>query len=134
MGFYKREGEQLLQSETSVLGPDYSLTIENHGEHTYPVDGWCWFDTLDEALDKLPRVSPTAVVSRFQAKAALLGAGLLPQVQAMIDAADPATRLAWNEVIEFRRDSPLLNTLATALGLDSAALDQLFVAASKITA
>lgn len=75
-------------------------------------------------------------VTAFQAKAALLQAGLLPQVKAMM--ADPATPeiavLAWEEALTFERQSPTVQSLGSALGLDSAALDALFTAASKITA
>jgi hypothetical protein len=27
-----------------VYSADYELTRENKDEHTYPVDGWYWFD------------------------------------------------------------------------------------------
>lgn len=77
-----------------------------------------------------------AVVTPFQAKAALYGAGLLPSIQAIM--ANPATpeltKLAWAETTEFTRDSPLLNSLAVTLGLSAAQVDALFLAASAIEA
>ena len=58
---------------------------------------------------------PDPVVSRFQAKAALLQMGLLDQVENLMAGMDPMTRLAWTEAVEFRRSSPLLNSLAPYL-------------------
>lgn len=75
-------------------------------------------------------------VSRFQAKAALLNAGLLSQIEAII--ADPATdamtKLAWAEAIQFERNSPTVLGLASALGLTDQQLDELFTAAAQINA
>lgn len=59
--------------------------------------------------------TPDPVVSRFQAKAALLQMGLLDQVENLMAGMDPMTRLAWTEAVEFRRSSPLLNSLAPYL-------------------
>jgi len=77
-----------------------------------------------------------AVISPFQARAALAQAGLLAQVEALMadpDAA-PMAKLAWQYAQEFRRTSPTLLALAGALGLDDAALDALFDAAATIVA
>ena len=49
-GFYKKHEEELLSGPT-VYGPQGSFTLlkENKNEHTYPVDGWYWFDSEEEA-------------------------------------------------------------------------------------
>lgn len=79
------------------------------------------------------------VVSRLQARAALLQAGLLDKVEKAVNgsfltgsAADALTRLAWNEATEFRRNSPTIAVLAGLLGLGPEALDELFTAAQRI--
>jgi hypothetical protein len=97
-----------------------------------PQVGWLWNgSTFSE-----PPVPVPHVVSRFQAKAALLAAGYLPAVEAMM--ANPATpeiaKLAWAEAIEFRRTSPTVTAMGAALGLDDAALDALFTTAAGIEA
>lgn len=75
------------------------------------------------------------IVSRFQARAALLQAGLLDQVeQAVVAANDPFITLAWAETLEWRRDSPTLNALASGLGLTGEQIDDLFRTAATITA
>lgn len=88
------------------------------------------------AATPVAQVVVPSVVSRFQARAALLGAGMLDQVETIM--ADPNTpaiqKLAWTDAQEFRRDSPTVTALAGVLGLNDAALDNLFITASGITA
>jgi hypothetical protein len=96
-------------------------------------------DLTPEEIAALPApVPPTIpqVVSKFQAKAALMGAGLLEQVETMMadPAADPLAVLAWTDAQEFRRASPTVAAMAAALGLDDAALDALFTTAAGIEA
>ena len=75
-------------------------------------------------------------VTRFQARAALYQAGLLDQVETLMN--DPETptlaRLAWQDAQSFERQSPTIAAMATALGLTDAQLDDLFIAAAGITA
>lgn len=77
-----------------------------------------------------------AVVSRFQARAALHQAGLLAQVQAMMDdpATDPVVVIAWQDAQEFKRMSPTVLGLAAELSLTDEQLDDLFVQAATIEA
>jgi hypothetical protein len=76
------------------------------------------------------------VVTRRQARRALLDAGLLPSVSVAI-AAMPSpykerAQIDWDDAQTFDRDNPLLAQLAGALGLDDAALDALFTAAAAV--
>ena len=77
------------------------------------------------------------VVTRRQARQALLLSGRLQDVQPAIDAiADPVQRgmvqIEWDDAQEFRRDWPSLNLLASAIGMTSADLDELFVQAGGL--
>ena len=47
-GFYKLDGV-LLYGPNFVLNANYELRKETHAENTYPIDGWYWFDTEEEA-------------------------------------------------------------------------------------
>lgn len=76
----------------------------------------------------------SAKVSRFQARAALHLAGLLPAVEAAIAQADPVAQIAWADAVEFRRSSPTIAALATALGLSDEQVDGLFQSAAEIVA
>lgn len=73
-------------------------------------------------------------ISRFQARAALLAAGRLSDVEAAVAAADPFAQLAWAEAQEWRRDSPTLLALAKGIGLTDAEIDDLFIQAAAIRA
>jgi hypothetical protein len=84
-----------------------------------------------------PEPAPVKVVTRRQAKQALILAGLIDGVQPAIDAiSDPTQRALmqseWEDSQEFFRDRPQLIMLATALGLDDAALNALFLQASQL--
>lgn len=77
------------------------------------------------------------VVTARQAWQALILAGLIDQVQPAIDAVpDPVQRrlldAEWNKSQEFHRTRPTLIALATAIGLTSEQLDNLFLQASQI--
>ena len=47
-GFYKLDGD-LLFGPNFVLNANYELRRETQEQHTYPVDGWYWFDSEGEA-------------------------------------------------------------------------------------
>ncbi len=51
-GFYKKENNQILFSETLVCGPNYTLIDSDHEKYEYPVDGWIWAENLDDAIYK----------------------------------------------------------------------------------
>lgn len=93
--------------------------------------GWLW----DGEAFAPPPPEPAPVpetVSRFQARAALLQAGLLSAVEDAVAAADPMVQLAWAEAVEWRRQSPTILALGAAIGLAEAQLDDLFRAAAEI--
>jgi hypothetical protein len=77
-----------------------------------------------------------AKVSRFQAFAALDAAGLLTAATAKVNETGGVAKLAWDNAIEFRRNSPTINQLAGPSGLNITAeqLDALFLAAAEIEA
>jgi hypothetical protein len=48
-GFYKNDNGNLLFGPNFVLNASYELRRATKDEHTYPTDGWYWFDSEDEA-------------------------------------------------------------------------------------
>lgn len=88
---------------------------------------------LDAQLEKQRE---RMIVSPFQAKAALFNAGLLDDVEAVVLAAETPTliKLAWVNAVEFRRTSPMIAQLATALNMTDEQLDTLFHDADAIKA
>lgn len=81
-----------------------------------------------------PQTLPTAPISisMSQARLALLAAGHLDTVMAGIAAMPREAQIRWEFAHTVDRSDPLTATLAAALGLDSAALDALFTAGSKL--
>lgn len=71
-------------------------------------------------------------VTRYQAKAALLEAGLLEQAEAIVAASnDPRLQLAWQEA-GFIRLSAFVDQVGAQLGLSPEQIDDLFIRAAKI--
>lgn len=98
--------------------------------------GWLWSEadgfTPPEQVEETAPVP--AVVSRLQARLALLGAGMLQAVEDHIaDSGDAMLQLVWAEATEWRRDSPTIATIAAALELTEDQVDQLFRAAGEIS-
>lgn len=82
-----------------------------------------------------PPVVPV-VVSAAQGGIALINAGLMNAVQAVVDAADtPAgVKWAWSHAQAWDRSSQTLAYLAEKAGITSQQMDDIFVAAAKIAA
>jgi len=72
MPFYKREDEQL-QTANTVAMPDVTLTVDNQAQHTYPINGWYWFDTLDAAINYFAKEALDAEAKAKRDKFELLG-------------------------------------------------------------
>lgn len=88
--------------------------------------------TLEE-IEANRKAKVPQVVSRRQAKQALLQAGLLDTVDAAIAASsDRSAQIDWADAQEFRRDWPALIALQPALGLTDAQIDDLFLLAATL--
>lgn len=57
-GFYKKDNTQLLFG-TMITGPDYMLLLDDKDNYTYPVDGWIYANSLDEAIQIFAQPIPT---------------------------------------------------------------------------
>lgn len=97
---------------------------------------WCSAGNVPSPADPLPvPVPPT--ITRAQGKAALIQAGLWPQVLAFVAGIeDPNEKLlaevALNDTVNWERSSPFLARAAAELGLSQQQLDELFIAAVAI--
>jgi len=45
-GFYNSEG---MRGPNKVISPTFELTKQLKDTYTYPVSGWTWYDTVEEA-------------------------------------------------------------------------------------
>ena len=98
-------------------------------------------DFPDAQPPALPEYVPVVVavpevVTMRQARLALLGAGLLAQVNTAVanmpGAEGDAARIEWEYAQEVRRDSPLVAGLSAALGLTDETLDNLYKVAAGL--
>jgi len=100
----------------------------------------CLVSVLPEGTVIEPYVAPPtpipSTVTRFQALAVLAAGGYLPTIKTYIATLgeDNITRLAWENATDWERSSPTLNALAAMLNLTDTQVDDLFVAASNISA
>lgn len=95
--------------------------------------GWLW----DGAAFSPPPPAPVPQeVTNFQARAALLAAGLFETVNAAVLAQGPtsAAYQAWEYANHLTRNGALVNSMGAALGLTAQQLDELFIAAAQIEA
>lgn len=92
-----------------------------------------WVAAGNTAAEPPPQPIVIPSVTRFQAKAALLNAGYLAQVSALIAAPETPElyKLAWSEALTFERTSPIISTMGSTLGLTGAQIDDLFIAAQN---
>jgi hypothetical protein len=97
--------------------------------------GWQLIDGIVQpTLVPTPSISSSTVpssVSPRQIRRALTVAGLRTTVEAAVSAADQNTRDDWEFANEVRRDWPVLNQMATSLGMTSEQVDALFIAAAQ---
>jgi hypothetical protein len=77
-----------------------------------------------------------AMVTRFQALATLAAGGWLDTIHVYIDALprNNVQRLAFENATDWERTSPTVNAIAAMLGLSDAQVDDLFIAASQVSA
>ena len=127
-----RETSQLAELLASYPEGTVEVPLKPGADHQW--DGTEWVHTPPDPAEILAAERARMVCSRFQARAALHAAGLLDQVQAAVDQADPFVRLAWADAVEFRRTSPTVLALAQTLGLSDAQVDEVFRAAMRIEA
>jgi len=48
-GFYKFENDELRYGSTSVHAPNFTLVKANHANYNYPVEGWYYFNSYEDA-------------------------------------------------------------------------------------
>lgn len=118
--------------------PDNSVHFLDSSEYEYllPAGSVAITDAEAEALKPVPPPFIPQTVTRFQALAVLAAGGYLPTIRTYIATLDQddIIRLAWESAAEWERTSPTLNALAQMLGLTDSQVDELFIAASQVSA
>ena len=129
MNYQLTKTTDVFRSDGWVIPADHSNTF--YQEYLQ----WLAEGNTPEPYIAPPPPIPTTV-TRFQALAILAAGGYLDTVRTYINTLDPnnVQRLAWENAADWERTSPTLNALAAMLGLDDTQVDDLFIAASSISA
>lgn len=118
--------------------------FERYGDETLTVDAerrvvvvvrqvvpW----SAEEIAEHRKSLVPESVTMR-QARLAMLGAGILDEVGALIQQMPGdegrAARIDWEYALDVRRDWPLIDGLGSQLGLTEQQIDELFIAAAAV--
>ena len=111
-----------------------------------PDDKTTWTISYGQAATQQQKAAAAEVVRNFdvnatpvpqsvsprQARLALLGAGLLDQVTAAVNAAGGATLITWDYASSFDRNDPLIIQIGASLNLTSSQIDALFKQAAAL--
>lgn len=84
-------------------------------------------EPADPVVEPIPQV-----VSKAQGLIALEMAGLMTPIETYMQTASKLELLAWENIQQFERQSPMLNNLLSAFGLSPSDADSLFVQASAV--
>lgn len=139
---YKLTGENFVIRLAAGEVPEMRIpTVEcigfepNENPDYLEYKGWLEGGGVPLPADPSPVVVPEEVTMR-QAKLALLAAGLLDDVESALDGLSGdegrAARIEWEYSSVMRRDKPFVAAVGAAAGLNSAQIDQLFIAAADI--
>lgn len=79
-----------------------------------------------------PPAPPVTQITMRQCRLQLLASGLLDDVDAAVAQADRAVQIEWEYATVVDRNSPLVAAIGASLGLDDAAIDQLFKNAASL--
>ncbi len=119
---------QVFSSASNAYVPISDATFVAWGGTPTHIDT---FENLKAVL-LAANVSPYLTVTPRQARLALLGAGLLAQVEAAVAQAGGAAQITWDFATEVNRLDPFIISIGGALGMSSAQIDALFEAAKTL--
>ena len=99
--------------------------------------GWTFDGAfIEPVIDPAVVRAAIAPITRRQARLALLGAGLLANVDAVLAALPSpqkdAAQIEWQDALVFERGHPLIATMGAALGLTDVQIDTLFRTAATL--
>lgn len=121
LGEFERYGD-----ETLTPDPERKVVVV-----VREVEPW----TAEEIAAYRKAMVPESVTMR-QARLAMLGAGILDDVEALIQQMPGdegrAARIDWEYALDVRRDWPLINALGSQLGLTEQQIDELFIGAAAV--
>lgn len=104
-----------------VITPASGVTAEQAASAAPAGLAWQVMDAAEVVPDP-PATEPFPILNSFQFRAMLDGLGVLAQAQQVAEAAGGLTLLAWEYGSAFNRNSPTIQQLAPAVGLNDPAV------------
>jgi len=126
-----------LTATPEIIARDDGWFIPTDPANTLYQEYLAWLAEGNTPEPYVPPPTPIpATVTRFQALATLAAGGWLDVVHTYIDALprNNVQRLAFENATDWERTSPTVNAIAAMLGLSDAQVDDLFIAASQVSA
>lgn len=131
-GFYDRaiHGDKIPADAVEITREEWQALLDGQSQGKIIVAGKGGKPELRDPEPPAPVV--TRSVTPRQARLALLAAGHLAAVQEAMSALPEAAKIEWEYATAVERDSALVAQMGAVLGLDDAALDQLFTTAAGL--
>jgi hypothetical protein len=129
--FFKKDESSIMSAEY-VETPSAILMEITKDEHTYPIEGWYWFETLDDAITFYANKQDANSITPRQIRLQLSAIGMRQAVEDYVAASSLDIKDWWEFSTYIERTSPLVIDAATQLGMTSEQLDQFFIDASKL--
>ena len=150
MKFTKIRDLKYVTANNSMI--DLLVTCEEYGEipmtlnlvdtediHTFvkadgsevPLEQYCKTLEIEAYIEPEPIIIIPQVITMRQARLQLLEVGLLDDVEALV-ALDRKSQIEWEYASEVYIQSPLIESVKSALNLTDAQIDNMFVEASKL--
>lgn len=65
-GFYKNDEGFVLHGHDIVCNSNYILNRDLKDDYNYPIDGWYWFDTIEDAYSffNIPLQDSTSIIQK----------------------------------------------------------------------
>lgn len=135
-GFYSIDinGDNIPEGSVEITRDYHSALLRGQSEGKVIVPDRNGYPVLKTHAKPIPKL-PESVTMR-QARLALLAAGLLQSVEdaiaAMPEPGQTAARIEWGYASTVERSSQFVAMLGSAIGLDDAQMDELFLSASLL--
>lgn len=130
-GFYKSTGVEILYAPNYIQSPNYYITVNDKDSQSFPIDGWYYFDTKQEAESFFQLLPPVpSEIPLWAFRIVLRKMGMWTLIEQAIAQATPEEALIVQEYLDYgnfiERNSPMLEKFAHGLGLGDDVIDGIF--------
>jgi hypothetical protein len=121
-----------LKNGNTIIASSNNVIYWSEEQKGWQIENLVLVDTEKQYTLIEPPVVPNSV-SPFQARSALLAAGLLETVDALVSNTGGQVKIAWEYATVFQRNSQFILSMQPLLNLTDEQIDELFIVASTIS-